>query len=514
MNNVLSLTYASFLTRLCEINSSFDSGVLHIAYPGKNRNESFISKETFEKCLKTIYNCPLVCNYDRTSDTLGGHDMEVVQDGSGSLKIVNITTPVGCVPESAETFWETVEEKDGTVREYLCAEVLLWKRQEAYQKIKKDGFAAQSMEITVKDGESIDGVYVINDFEFTAFALIGVEPCFESASLEFVKQDFKLQLSQMMLEIKESFSKVATSKEDDNIHLQKKYSTEGGEKVLKDKLDLIAKYGLKSESLSFSIDDINIEELEEKLKSFKANDSKASPKGKGSKSDVNYALEGNIRDELSRLLESNKVQKDWGECTKYWFVDYDKDAKEVYCWDTSDWLLYGFTYETDGDFITICYDSKKRKKFDIVDFDNGEQVSPVAQIFAMMESEIQSNIDSKANYEKAATTITSMKAELETLRQFKADTEAAITKNEKDKIFANFTDLDGVEAFEKLREAMDKYDTAVIEEKCYAIRGRNTVSKFSNENAAKVPKLQIDKLKVTSDPYGGIFQEYGIEVKE
>lgn len=31
---ILNLTYASSLTDLCEINSSFDSGILRIAYTG------------------------------------------------------------------------------------------------------------------------------------------------------------------------------------------------------------------------------------------------------------------------------------------------------------------------------------------------------------------------------------------------------------------------------------------------------------------------------------------------
>ncbi len=35
---ILNLTYASSLTDLCEINSSFDSGILRIAYTGDNRN--------------------------------------------------------------------------------------------------------------------------------------------------------------------------------------------------------------------------------------------------------------------------------------------------------------------------------------------------------------------------------------------------------------------------------------------------------------------------------------------
>ena len=163
-NEVLSLTYASSLTNLCEVNSSFDSGVLRIAYIGQNRNGSSISKQTFEKCIKTIFNCPIVCNYDRDTDTLGGHDMELIHDDDGSLRLVHITQPVGVVPQDSNIYWEIIKEDDGSEHEYLCAEVLLWKRQEAYRKIKDDGITAQSMEITVKDGETINGVYQVYDF--------------------------------------------------------------------------------------------------------------------------------------------------------------------------------------------------------------------------------------------------------------------------------------------------------------------------------------------------------------
>lgn len=523
MNKVLNLTYASSLTRLCEINSSFDSGVLRVAYTGENRNGSYIDKKTFERCIKTIYNCPIVCNYDRDSDTLGGHDMEVVRDSEGELRLINITTPVGCVPESAKVFWETVEEDDGSTHEYLCAEALLWKRQEAYQKIKKDGFTAQSMEITVKDGETVDGVYKIYDFEFTAFALIGVEPCFESAALEFSKQDFKQQLSQMMLEMKESFSMVNTSSEDD-IHPQKN-STEGGEKVLNEKMDLIAKYGIDADKLDFSIEDLSIEELEEKLKAFAAASADepaqepeetngAEPSADDGddgddKSDSKFALESNLMGELIRVLESEKCQREWGECTRYWFVDYDKEANAVYCWDTEDWLLYGFPYTVDGDSVTIDYACKKRKKYEIVDFVEGEQASPFEQVFAMFESKIKSNTDLEAKYQTASDTIASMETELGELRQFKADTEAAVAQSARDEVFARFEDLIGVEAFEALKENCAQYDVATLEEKCFAIRGRNSVVKFSAE--PKSPKLKVEKTEISSAPYGGLFEQYGVK---
>lgn len=51
--------------------------------------------------------------------------------------------------------------------------------------------------------------------------LIGVEPCYESASLAFSKQDFKQEFSKMMLELKDSLKDVIVSDETGNIHSHK-----------------------------------------------------------------------------------------------------------------------------------------------------------------------------------------------------------------------------------------------------------------------------------------------------
>ena len=176
MKETMYLTFASSFAGIEEFDSRFDRGVMRVAYPGDNRNGSSIAKEDFERAIGTIYNCPIVCNYDRETDTLGGHDMELAMGVDGSMRIVNATDPVGVVPESAGHHWEWVTDEDGVEREYLCVDALLWKRQEAYRKIKNDGITAQSMEITVNRGKKIDGVYHIYDFTFEAFCLIGVEP--------------------------------------------------------------------------------------------------------------------------------------------------------------------------------------------------------------------------------------------------------------------------------------------------------------------------------------------------
>lgn len=473
MDKVITLTYSSSLTELCDVNSSFDSGVLRIAYAGENRNKTCIERETFERCLKTIYNCPIVCHYDREDDTVGGHDMELVCDDDGSMRLVNLTQPIGVIPESANVFWETVEEENGVKHDYLCAEALLWKRQEAYKKIKKDGFSAQSMEIKILDGELVDEVYKIKDFEFNAFALIGCEPCFESASLNFSHdaKEFKEQLSEMMEEIGTYYSQVATSKEVDNSNNTK----EGGDEVL--------------ETQTKSVDKSQETENEQ------------------------YKLESNIRDELWRCFETVTVDKSWGVEHKYCMVDYDAEQFFVYALDTEDWLLYGFRYVLDGDSVKIDFDSKKRKKFDITDFDEGEQpdptvVEPLQSLFNELESRLSDNADMEAKYQTASDTIASMAEELGELRQFKADSDAKAMQAQRDEVFADFTDLDGIEEYEALKTNSDDFEIEDLREKCFAIRGRNIEKpeqKFSRYSHIRVP---VNKDEFSSRPYGGLFEEY------
>lgn len=379
------------------------------------------------------------------------------------------------------------------------------------------------MEITVKDGETINGIYCIKDFEFTAFALIGVEPCYESASLAFSKQDFKQEFSKMMLELKDSLKDVTVSDETGNIHSHK-YSMEGGSKGL-DKQNLIEKYGIDVNTLDFSIDDFTVEELEEKFKAITEADKKSDPEVDTDKN--KFALTSNVVDEIMRALDAEKIQCEWGECSRYFFVDCDFDAMEVYCWDRTDWLLYGFSYKTNGDSIEIDFENKKRKKYVIADFDEGEQVSPIAQVFEQMEQVMTdksaASAEFEAKYQNASETITSMEAELEELRKFKADTETAAMekarKSEIAEVFAKFEDLVGVEAFENLKTDCDvdcmKFELDALEEKCYAIRGRHGVQTKMNFSQ-KAPKLPIEtpENNKADQPYGGLFEEYGFSAKE
>ena len=503
----MSIVFSSGLNNLTEYNSSFDKGILRVAYTGKNKNNSFISKSTFESCIQSIYNCPIVCRYDRETDEIGAHDIDVVRKDDGAIDLVNITHPVGVIPESGNYYWEEIEEDDGVIHEYLCVDALLWKRQEAYKKIKEDGITEESMEISIKNGSMKDGVYVIEDFEFTAFCLLGTaRPCFESASLLVFSQDeFKAQLNEMMHEFKESIFSMQDSQ---GVDINFESNLEGSKSKLDEKIiSMMTSYGLTEDMLDFSPEDFSEAELREKFEAISAKD-----KSKvGAKTDEDFALARQHREELIESLSAEKVDTYYGETSRYWYEDHDDQAMEVYCYDCEEWRLYGFKFSNDGDRVVIDFDSKKRKRFSIVDFDEGDQTSAFAAIASEASKKYAEN-DAQwaAKYQKASETISSANDELSILRKYKADVDQSINDQALEELFAQFEDIAGVEAFENLKGDCDQYSIDEIEEKCYAIRGRTQAGKFSLQTP-KIPKLPIEKSSADTEPYGGIFAEYGIQ---
>ena len=226
---------------------------MRVMYTGVNRNRTSIDKDAVEKAIPTLYNCPIVCHYMVEEDKIGGHDLAFIQTDNG-MRMINLTEPVGVIPSGAQYRWETVNEK-GEDREYLAIDGILWKRSNAYAKLKKDGISGQSMEITVNDGASVDGVYQIYDFDFTAFCILGedVEPCFESANVEvFSLEQYKARFEQMMEEFKNEYSSTS------------EFSSKGGEGKV-NLTEMMAKYGLTETDIDFEIDGMTEEEIEAKF---------------------------------------------------------------------------------------------------------------------------------------------------------------------------------------------------------------------------------------------------------
>lgn len=485
---------------------------MRVFYTGKNRNGSAISKESAERAIPTMFNCPVVCNYDVESDTIGGHDVDFIRKDDGSVAMVNLTNAIGVIPMDAKYWWSTAND-NGTTHEYFNVDVLIWKRSPAYSKIKDDGVVSQSMEITVNEGRVDDGVFVIQDFTFTAFCLLGddVEPCYESASLQlFSKDELTAQFSDMMQELKNTITQAQPQQVAIN-----NSKTEGGKSAMNEKQALMAKFGLTEDMIDFNIEEFSLEELEQKFEALK--------NAKAKEPDGKFALVGQLVNEIYSALSQKTVETAYGEMPQYFYWDYDNESMEIYCYDYSDWNLYGFKFAMNGDNVVIDFDSKKRMKLAVAEFDEGESpalFSKMVEVYANaavsktkadVEAQFQAErTELEEKYSAANQSAEEMKAELEELRTFKADSIAAARSAEEEAVFSQFPDLDGNEDFEALKNDCAKFSIETLEEKCYAIRGRSATKQqtFSMQKP-KPTRIAVPKHDPSDDePYGGIFKEF------
>ena len=532
------------------LNESFEKGILRVAYTGKNRNNTYINKQTFEDAIPTIYNCPIVANYMREEDEIGSHDSELVEK-DGKNVFVNITQPVGVVPESAKYWWENIEEDNGQIHEYFCIEIILWKRQECYDKIKRNGITDESMEIAVNSGKWIDGCYHINSMTFLAFCLLGTaEPCFESACVEvFDKSDskeFKQEFAKMIDELK-SYSKIQSKGENqmDLKEVLSKYSfTEeelrqaGFELNENTEPEVVENYckeyqkSLESNEAQFEVgegsegegkgeetNDVNTADapvdtedvVDEEVEDDDAdtNDNDDDDDENGSDDEENFSLTLNDFIEQIRELISSKetIVDEWGwEYSRYLFEDVLDE--EVIVIDRNNWHLFGVPFSMNGDVIKLAWDEMKRKKIMYEDFAGEDEGA---------DSNIQNYVKEFAEFMNSK--VVSIQNELDEVVEKYNTVQNSQLKSNLEAIFEKFDNkLQNCSEYNSYKEnVLEKLDSSIeeVENSCYAFVGKLNMEKekvdFSKNDNKQSIKIGVDntlhKNNKKNLPYGGIFEE-------
>ena len=204
------LSFNSMISDYEIVNPEFARVKVYVCYAGRNRNQSSISEEVLTEMAKTIYGIPVVAEYDQDNNCFKGHGgkLEITDDG---IDFIQTTIPYGFVDPKTPVFYEEVTELDGmTKHNYLCVYAYLWyKRYPEVENVlrnQENRTIGQSMEIAVDSYEIDEENYcVIKGGHFSALAMLGVEPCFESAKVtsKFSKEDIELAYAEMI----ESFKK-------------------------------------------------------------------------------------------------------------------------------------------------------------------------------------------------------------------------------------------------------------------------------------------------------------------
>ena len=213
MDKLLSIeTIATFTDIEPSINPSFHKAKTRIMAIESIANRCNFSKESVVNGLPTLKNVPIV-TYFNEEGNLGDHEMSQDRDGKPIFK----TYGIGVIPESAEQWIEEVEE-NGETKQYLCSDVLLWKRQKReYEFIQKHKELSVSMEVQITNSCFDENkILNIDEFYFTAVTVlgIGVNPAFDNASLTFSKQDDQIQ--EMMFDLK-NFDGVGNMPQEENV---------------------------------------------------------------------------------------------------------------------------------------------------------------------------------------------------------------------------------------------------------------------------------------------------------
>ncbi len=529
-----ALRFEATISEAKPINPQFSKAKARILYTGKNRNNTYFSKEVVEKMLPTLYNIPVVGEYKEKSEDFGTHGGKIEISDEG-LKWIETTKPYGVVPADAEVGWETITEDDGTVREYLYCTIYLWTgRYPEALKVIENNTNNQSMEIAVNDAEwnDAEGYYNIKDAVFSALCILGqdVEPCFESANItayHLNKEKFKDEFIQMIKELKFALDNPETKFDIDTIE-------EGGNDVKKVKeveeteqvTDVNDTTPVVESTEEFEADvqtqpdsqpevpaepateefetteevvepevESTVEEVPmaetETTEEFATDETIASaeegtvegtvetPEGTPEQK-VQFVFELSHDDIRGKLYDAvNPVDSDGHRDYKYWIMEVFQTyfiAQDAVTYDN----YYKFPYMlNDNETVTVGEPVKVKMEW----VETGEEIT--SETVKDLKSEIES-----------------LKKEVEGLREFKLN----VLKEEKqaqiDELFSGFQEYANEPEYQALLASAMDMEVSEVEDKLFALVGRKKFSFAKKENKKDTTKIVLPNKNEVVAPYG------------
>lgn len=503
--------------------------LMHI---GKNLNNSYFEKSVVEEAIPSLANTPILGYIEDNSegeiDFSDHRNILVKENGKYSLKYIgNI---YGVIPETNNAKFELRLCDDGIEREFLTVEGLIWEKQdEPIEILNRDKILKESMEIHDNyEGfiDETDNCYYFSKFTFFGACILGKDyhPAMMNATVEteFTIKDV-IKETQMRMEQFKQFQKNQMSFENNNdndINNQ-----EGGNNV-ENKLALIAKYQFTVDMLteknisSEQLEQYTVEELEAKLIEFTTEEPEVPAQ--------DFALNGQIRQEIQAELSKIKIKDDWGyEYSRYWYYDHDENT--VFVEDKQDkWRLYGMSYSMSGDKPVIDFTSAKRKKIEIVDFIDGtteNDVILIPQTFAELQLQNQKSTIESAfaqekedilkEYQVKVDEVNEKYSVLEKdtleLKEFKLKSLAKERETKENVLFSQFTTQLTEDEIKVFKEKANEFTIEDLENQLYVLVGKKATSFSLNSNddnkqgTLRVPFINNDE-KI-DDGYGGLLSK-------
>lgn len=499
-----------------------DSQLLYVTvkmfHTGKNRNGSFISDETAKKSLGGIKYKPLLANFceiDGVKD-FTSHDMQIVRDDDDDYKIEYLEHQIGCfTADEPYMVYDIVND-----RSYVYAKAAIPREYtDAAEIIERKHGTKVSVELSINEmSYSVEkGAFVFDDFEVMGCTCLGVNPDtgeeikegMEGARLTI--EDFSEENNSIMNKVEKDMN-----------------NAKGGEGTLNKFDELLEKYGVTAEDVTFTYEGLSDEELEQAFEDAffvkptddddddstpvaddgddKEEEDKDKPSTKGglkaapattdepTEEDNTDNNEENGEDGVSNedtssvfaLTLSEIESAVWRVVNEtYALVDGDGVKYYAYSCDVYDDYVVMHNYE-DGKFYKQSYEMND----DTVVLE-GERVEVFPEYLTAEE--------------RGALEL--MRSTYDELKEYKENTEKTILDNQKQDVFDMFDEkLNNNEEYASLKANKDNYSVEDITLRCNALIGAETMKFAQKDGQKKKSSIGLDFThKPVKKPYGNLF---------
>lgn len=480
-----------------EIDNSIDEnhrGMMRLKFrifhTGLNRNKSYVSRESAEKAMNTIADRPVLAAIHQLDDgtwDFEGHEMEIVKDDKGNEELKYIESQVGSF-SSEPAFWE---HDDKLNKDYVCAYAYI---SEEYTKaceiIRSKQGSKNSCELFIDElsYNAKEKYLELNDFYVNASTLLGsrddgteIQEGMEGSRADIAdfsvkNNSIKFDKDKKLIELLENLNKTLSNfNNKEQFSAQQIPSKEGGNEEEMNKFEeLLKKYNISVEDVTFEYSELSDEELEAKFKETFEDDSTEPSGDEGETDDTNddestsEPEEGETSDEsasepeeqtFEKMVRSFEISHEDIRYALYNLLGSYESTDDDWYYITSVYDTY-FVYENwRGDKI---YGQKYTKENDNVAFD-GERYTLHKEY--LTDSEYAEINDMRSNYAAIKEELSKYQnAEIHAQKEAIVSDEkySVLTEKDEDGNFKN-------EAYAKLVSEMDNYSLTDLEKELKSV---------------------------------------------
>lgn len=518
---------------------------IDVMHTGSNRNKTSFTKDVISKAIPSICNTPIlgyvVDELDEEDKDFKGHEHEL-RITDKDVKYVYAGQAYGVIPESCNPRWIVKDDGNGTEREYLRVDGLIWtKFNDPVDIFTRDGTKNHSVELTDMACGPADknGDVPVGSFLFDGCCILSttdpkIQPAMTGSCVtaNFSVEDITSQIRERLYEYQA---------------LQQNYTAQNENPSDEEKGDITPmneneKNSVVTENTTTKNPEIETPPAENAVQEpeTQTTENSVPAEGEGETPATNNSVanedegttaptentapttEGEpagaqeftltimqLTDEVSSILAEQKTPSKWDPeymVPRYWMNDIQDN--EVIVMDYSTYKLMGIPYSMNGDNVVLDFENAKRKKVSYMDWDEGEVLSGITAAFTEMNTKMT---ELTKEFQSATAAVNEMKPMLEAYQQAEAEAIAAADKAKRDELFAIMDEKLGANAEYAALKENKEIPYSDLETKCYALVGRQSAefSYVPNKNNKGTVRFGVGGTQNGSDvAYGGLIEHY------